>query len=84
MVSLTHGKYNFVIKKEQHDDSDSRIYQLFQGAVYVVLINEISSVTGKNIMHILWMVPQYIFTVIAELMFSISGNEFVYAEPHKV
>ena len=61
-----------------------------QGGVYAVVghvsdgINQISSartltVTQPNSMLMLWVMPQYILSVIADVVTSIKGNEFVYA-----
>ena len=36
--------------------------------------------TTPNIVHILWLLPQYIIITVGEIMFSITGIEFAYSQ----
>ncbi|XP_064556405.1 peptide transporter family 1 [Drosophila montana] len=59
------------------------------GGVYTLLLNELTSggysyklveVTEPNSMNILWLIPQYVVMTLGEVMFSVTGLEFSYAQ----
>ena len=38
------------------------------------------AITTPNDVHMLWLIPQYVFLTMAEIMFSITGLEFSYSQ----
>ncbi|XP_011187897.2 peptide transporter family 1 isoform X2 [Zeugodacus cucurbitae] len=59
------------------------------GGIYTVIINEESSgvyksnvviVTEPNFISIFWLIPQYVIMTLGEVMFSVTGLEFSYAQ----
>ncbi|XP_030568858.1 peptide transporter family 1 [Drosophila novamexicana] len=59
------------------------------GGVYTLLLNELAAggysyklveVTEPNSMNILWLIPQYVVMTLGEVMFSVTGLEFSYAQ----
>ncbi|KAJ6638176.1 Peptide transporter family 1 [Pseudolycoriella hygida] len=64
-------------------------YKITQGAVNLLLLREASDgsfVSGNiviaepNTMHMLWLLPQYIIMTLGEVMYSVTGLAFSYAE----
>ncbi|XP_017854520.2 peptide transporter family 1 [Drosophila busckii] len=71
------------------DDIAVKGYELRQGGVYTLLINELQpgsyytklvEVTAPNELSMLWQLPQYVFIILAELLVSVTGLEFSYAQ----
>ncbi|XP_032597165.1 peptide transporter family 1 [Drosophila grimshawi] len=60
------------------------------GGVYTLLVNELPNggyaklelieVTEPNSMNMLWLIPQYVVMTLGEVMFSVTGLEFSYAQ----
>ncbi|EDX01260.1 peptide transporter family 1 isoform X1 [Drosophila yakuba] len=63
-------------------------FYVHTGGVYTLLITEnnnnyvanLVEVTSPNSMNILWLVPQYVVMTLGEVMFSVTGLEFSYAQ----
>ncbi|XP_039500076.1 peptide transporter family 1 isoform X1 [Drosophila santomea] len=63
-------------------------FNVHTGGVYTLLITEnnnnyvanLVEVTSPNSMNILWLVPQYVVMTLGEVMFSVTGLEFSYAQ----
>uniref|UniRef100_A0A1A9WA00 Oligopeptide transporter 1 n=1 Tax=Glossina brevipalpis TaxID=37001 RepID=A0A1A9WA00_9MUSC len=71
--------------------NDKKAYEvsLRMGGVYTVIINEhpnekysgnLIEITEPNSVHILWLVPQIVVMTLGEVMFSVTGIEFSYAQ----
>ncbi|XP_076170148.1 peptide transporter family 1 [Ptiloglossa arizonensis] len=54
------------------------------GGVYTIVGSSKSvnvvTVTDPNSMHILWLIPQYVFLTMGEVMFSVNGLEFAFTQ----
>ncbi|KAL9882659.1 peptide transporter family 1 [Glossina fuscipes fuscipes] len=78
------GNFDILINdKKAHEVS------LRMGGVYTVIINEhddetyssnLIEITEPNSVHILWLVPQIVVMTLGEVMFSVTGIEFSYAQ----
>ncbi|XP_016942422.2 peptide transporter family 1 isoform X1 [Drosophila suzukii] len=60
-------------------------FNVHTGGVYTLLISDgytanLVTVTEANSMNILWLVPQYVIMTLGEVMFSVTGLEFSYAQ----
>jgi len=64
-------------------------YVITQGAVKLLILRETSDgsfeeghieITAPNTMHMLWLLPQYIIMTLGEVMYSVTGLAFSYAE----
>lgn len=59
-------------------------FALKQGAVFTVLINDagfsLTSISDPNSMHIFWLIPQYVVMTLGEVMYSVTGLQFSYAQ----
>lgn len=63
-------------------------FSIRTGGVYTLLVNEVNGeyehklveVTEPNSMNILWLIPQYVVMTLGEVMFSVTGLEFSYAQ----
>ncbi|XP_016962541.1 peptide transporter family 1 isoform X2 [Drosophila biarmipes] len=60
-------------------------YHVHTGGVYTLLISDkhagsLVEITEPNSMNILWLVPQYVIMTLGEVMFSVTGLEFSYAQ----
>ncbi|XP_062141372.1 peptide transporter family 1 isoform X2 [Drosophila sulfurigaster albostrigata] len=64
-------------------------FRIHTGGVYTLLIKEnpigvyeltLHEVTESNSMNILWLIPQYVVMTLGEVMFSVTGLEFSYAQ----
>ncbi|XP_037725509.1 peptide transporter family 1 isoform X1 [Drosophila subpulchrella] len=60
-------------------------FNVHTGGVYTLLISDgytanLVEVTEANSMNILWLVPQYVIMTLGEVMFSVTGLEFSYAQ----
>ncbi|XP_017074938.1 peptide transporter family 1 isoform X2 [Drosophila eugracilis] len=67
------------------DDKTVGTFNVHTGGVYTLLINDqfegnLVEVTEPNSMNILWLVPQYVVMTLGEVMFSVTGLEFSYAQ----
>jgi len=62
---LLGGNYLLILKKDEGDNSLSSMS---------------FTVTEPNSVHMLWLLPQYIVITIAEVMFSVTGLEFSFAQ----
>ncbi|XP_030380983.1 peptide transporter family 1 isoform X2 [Scaptodrosophila lebanonensis] len=84
IVAMTASNYEVLI-----DDKLVAAHRLRTGGIYTLLVNEESDgvykttlieVTEPNSMNILWLIPQYVVMTLAEVMFSVTGLEFSYAQ----
>ncbi|EDV45753.1 peptide transporter family 1 isoform X2 [Drosophila erecta] len=72
----------------QVDGKPVGTFNVHTGGVYTLLIREnnnnyeanLVQVTNPNSMNILWLVPQYVVMTLGEVMFSVTGLEFSYAQ----
>lgn len=64
-------------------------YRVHTGGVYTLLLDEpqegryvgtLVAITDPNSMSILWLIPQYVIMTLGEVMFSVTGLEFSYAQ----
>jgi len=64
-------------------------YEITQGAVNTLIVREIIGspfathrvvISEPNSMHMLWLLPQYIIMTLGEVMYSVTGLAFSYAE----
>ncbi|KAH8264740.1 hypothetical protein KR044_008811, partial [Drosophila immigrans] len=64
-------------------------YRIHTGGVYTLIIKEnpdgqytlrLHEITEPNSMNILWLIPQYVVMTLGEVMFSVTGLEFSYAQ----
>uniref|UniRef100_A0A1A9Z1Z8 Oligopeptide transporter 1 n=1 Tax=Glossina pallidipes TaxID=7398 RepID=A0A1A9Z1Z8_GLOPL len=71
------------------NDKKAHEVSLRMGGVYTVIINEhpdekysgnLIEITEPNSVHILWLVPQIVVMTLGEVMFSVTGIEFSYAQ----
>ncbi|XP_016980154.1 peptide transporter family 1 [Drosophila rhopaloa] len=71
------------------DETNLGEFNVHTGGVYTLLISTTSTggyqanlvqVTDPNSMKILWLVPQYVVMTLGEVMFSVTGLEFSYAQ----
>lgn len=79
---VTKGSYDIFI-----DNNKVGMLNLKQGAVYALLMSDTPSlavksnqVTQPNTLSILWIIPQYVIITLGEVMFSVTGIQFSYAE----
>ncbi|XP_054276749.1 peptide transporter family 1-like [Macrosteles quadrilineatus] len=56
------------------------IYTLILHSHNNFTIGHVIEVTPPNSVHMLWQLPQYITITVAEIMFSVTGNEFAYTQ----
>ncbi|KAH8265007.1 hypothetical protein KR038_003262, partial [Drosophila bunnanda] len=70
-------------------DSNIGTFNVHTGGVYTLLIvlnsagtytSNLLTVTEPNSMNILWLIPQYVIMTLGEVMFSVTGLEFSYAQ----
>ncbi|KAH8342849.1 hypothetical protein KR059_000884, partial [Drosophila kikkawai] len=70
-------------------DSNIGTFNVHTGGVYTLLIipnsagtytTNLVTVTEPNSMNILWLIPQYVIMTLGEVMFSVTGLEFSYAQ----
>ncbi|XP_067640959.1 peptide transporter family 1-like isoform X2 [Eurosta solidaginis] len=71
------------------DNVEIETVKLEVGGIYTILVAEESSgkyrskfltVTNPNSLSILWLIPQYVIMTLGEVMFSVTGLEFSYAQ----
>lgn len=85
LQSMSSGDYDVFI------DNDQKVgtYNVHTGGVYTLLVNELDDgtyhgelieITEPNSMNILWLIPQYVVMTLGEVMFSVTGLEFSYAQ----
>lgn len=63
-------------------------YEITQGAVNTLLLRQTSTgfdsldvvISEPNSMHMLWLLPQYVIMTLGEVMYSVTGLAFSYAE----
>ncbi|XP_017472594.1 PREDICTED: peptide transporter family 1 [Rhagoletis zephyria] len=84
ITELRSGTYQILV-----DNVEIVSTYLKVGGIYTILINEDSSgqyrnnvivVTEPNSMSIFWLIPQYVIMTLGEVMFSVTGLEFSYAQ----
>ncbi|XP_074032367.1 peptide transporter family 1 isoform X2 [Leptinotarsa decemlineata] len=80
LVSLEEpGKYEFGRRNGERFS-----FKFSLGGIYTVMLNEkqhkVITVTKPNSVHMLWLLPQYVFITAGEIMFSITGLEFSYSQ----
>ncbi|XP_017472600.1 PREDICTED: peptide transporter family 1-like [Rhagoletis zephyria] len=84
ITELKSGTYQILV-----DNVEIVSIYLKVGGIYTILINEDSSgqyrnnvivVTEPNSMSIFWLIPQYVIMTLGEVMFSVTGLEFTYAQ----
>lgn len=83
-ISISADTYTLLV------DSTSVIgsLELKQGGVYTIIIREIAGefaaevivISQPNSIHMLWLIPQYVIMTMGEVMFSVTGLEFSYAQ----
>ncbi|XP_043852032.1 solute carrier family 15 member 2-like [Dromiciops gliroides] len=87
--TLERGKYHHVLCRTQDKDFSLDLGLLDFGAAYIVVITNSSDQglqawktedISPNQMSIAWQLPQYIIVTAAEVMFSVTGLEFSYAQ----
>lgn len=67
-------------------DREQGELRLRQGAVITVIINEndngfeIISISEPNSIHVFWLIPQYVVMTLGEVMYSVTGLQFSYAQ----
>ncbi|KAH8287397.1 hypothetical protein KR054_006685, partial [Drosophila jambulina] len=70
-------------------DSNIGSFNVHTGGVYTLLIvlnsagtytANLVTITEPNSMNILWLIPQYVIMTLGEVMFSVTGLEFSYAQ----
>lgn len=82
---MSSGDYDVFI------DNDKKVgtYKVHTGGVYTLLVDELEDgsfygklieITEPNSMNILWLIPQYVVMTLGEVMFSVTGLEFSYAQ----
>jgi len=83
MIQLVSSTYNISFGNFIHK------YEITQGAVNTLIAREISAdnfafenvvVADPNSMHMLYLLPQYIIMTLGEVMYSVTGLAFSYAE----
>ncbi|XP_017145485.1 peptide transporter family 1 isoform X1 [Drosophila miranda] len=71
------------------DDNHLGFVEVHAGGVYTLLVRqtgansydyELIVITEANSMNILWLIPQYVVMTLGEVMFSVTGLEFSYAQ----
>ena len=84
LVRVSSGEYAVSI-----DNQEVSSVRVRTGGVYTLFVNEQTSggyetrlieVTEPNSMNILWLIPQYVVMTLGEVMFSVTGLEFSYAQ----
>ncbi|XP_017472601.1 PREDICTED: peptide transporter family 1-like [Rhagoletis zephyria] len=84
ITELKSGTYQILV-----DNVEIVSTYLKVGGIYTILINEDSSgqyrnnvivVTEPNSISIFWLIPQYVIMTLGEVMFSVTGLEFSYAQ----
>ncbi|XP_017472599.1 PREDICTED: peptide transporter family 1-like [Rhagoletis zephyria] len=84
ITELKSGTYQILV-----DNVEIVSVYLKVGGIYTILINEDSSgqyrnnvlvVTEPNSMSIFWLIPQYVIMTLGEVLFSVTGLEFSYAQ----
>ncbi|KAL0280097.1 UNVERIFIED_CONTAM: hypothetical protein PYX00_001487 [Menopon gallinae] len=92
-LELLPGKYTLYVT---YGESKVRAYEreiiLELGGVYSLVLREYNAeitfgklyaMTPPNTIHMFWIIPQYIFLSVAEVMFAISGLEFSFTQAPK-
>ncbi|XP_050331928.1 peptide transporter family 1-like [Bactrocera neohumeralis] len=83
-TELKSGDYDVLV-----DNTLAATEYLSVGGRYTIIINEETTgvyksnvviVTEPNSMSIFWLIPQYVIMTLAEVMFSVTGLEFSYAQ----
>lgn len=83
LISLVSSTYNIQIGSYVME------YVITQGAVNTLVVREVSAgvfetynvvIAEPNSMHMLWLLPQYIIMTLGEVMYSVTGLAFSYAE----
>lgn len=78
---ITSTAYKILVNGREHVE-----LRLRQGAVTTVIINEndndfsIISISEPNSIHIFWLIPQYVVMTLGEVMYSVTGLQFSYAQ----
>ncbi|KAH8387298.1 hypothetical protein KR093_006092, partial [Drosophila rubida] len=71
------------------DTANVGTFHIHTGGVYTLLIKEdptgvytatLHEITEPNSVNILWLIPQYVVMTLGEVMFSVTGLEFSYAQ----
>ncbi|KAH8415429.1 hypothetical protein KR222_011805, partial [Zaprionus bogoriensis] len=84
LVRMSSGDYEVYV-----DSNPVGTYHVHTGGVYTLLLTELSDgtyngamfvVTEPNSVNILWLIPQYVIMTLGEVMFSVTGLEFSYAQ----
>lgn len=83
LIQLVASSYNITI------DSHTVPFTITQGAVTTMIAQEIATnqyetlevvIAEPNSMHMLWLLPQYVIMTLGEVMYSVTGLAFSYAE----
>ncbi|XP_068139685.1 peptide transporter family 1 [Drosophila tropicalis] len=81
---LTSTTYDVLV-----DDQLVDTYRIHTGGVYTLIVSGnavagysgyLHEITEPNSMNILWLIPQYVIMTLGEVMFSVTGLEFSYAQ----
>ncbi|XP_017045943.1 peptide transporter family 1 isoform X2 [Drosophila ficusphila] len=84
LTRVNSGEYDVLV-----GDNSIGTFDVHTGGVYTLLIAtdasgeyvpELLVLTEPNSMNILWLVPQYVVMTLGEVMFSVTGLEFSYAQ----
>ncbi|KAK6627059.1 hypothetical protein RUM44_009536 [Polyplax serrata] len=92
-LELLPGKYDFTIFYPETGRTESEGSMTLElGGVYSLVLREYNgniafaklyAMTPPNTIHMFWIVPQYVFLSVAEVMFAISGLEFSFTQAPK-
>ncbi|KAM8719790.1 hypothetical protein ACLKA7_005935 [Drosophila subpalustris] len=84
LIRMSSSNYDVLI-----DGKSVGSYHIRTGGVYTLLVKELADgqyeaaiheVTEPNSVNILWLIPQYVVMTLGEVMFSVTGLEFSYAQ----
>ncbi|EDW82859.2 uncharacterized protein Dwil_GK10225 [Drosophila willistoni] len=84
LTKLTSTTYDVLVNDQLVDT-----YRIHTGGVYTLIVSgndatgytsNINEITEPNSMNILWLIPQYVIMTLGEVMFSVTGLEFSYAQ----
>lgn len=85
LVQVVPSSYNIIL-----DDTQlSGEFSVLQGSVSTVLVREtgnneytfsLVTITDPNSLHMFWLIPQYVIMTLGEVMYSVTGLAFSYAQ----
>ncbi|XP_017145502.1 peptide transporter family 1 isoform X3 [Drosophila miranda] len=83
LYELVTGHYNVQVGEQPLTNVSLRaggVYALIVAQSRDTFVSRMFEVTEPNSMNILWLVPQYVVMTLGEVMFSVTGLEFSYAQ----